>query len=481
MTSTISLPIATSFNSFPKISWIQTTFPIGASVSQPLSGHLTDIFGRRKGLISCYVAFAIGTLLCGLAPAIWTFLLGRILQGMGGGAIISITAFVETDLIPLRKRAFVEGLGNICYGVVLALGGVYGGSIDTAIGWKWAFRIIAPIILVNAAIVACAVNLPQRKHPVSSLRRIDYVGIITLTASIVLMQIALNTGGSSTTNNSRWTSSLVLATLTLSPLFFLAFIYWELKRASHPVIPLRALVHRTVSSSQLSFFFASASQGTILFYVPIYLQSTADLTASAAGLRFIPLAACVALSSAVTGYVVKLTGRYVWVNIPVQMSSLAGTALLCTMDERTSAWKPFVYLAFCGIGNGGAVVTRLMGVLTSTAGEEQVRVQAAGWTVESLGLAIGITVAGTVYQRVLRDKLRVLPGLEDRVDGVLDGLSGEQKNRATGAYADAVRAAFFVALGEAIVASLASFLMRNNLVADDDDEIEGTEQGVKEQ
>ena len=134
MLATISGPISTSFNSFSKLSWIQTTFLIGASVSQPLSGQLTDIYGRRKGLMACYGLFATGTLLCGLAPALWVFFLGRIIQGLGGGAIVSITAFVESDLVPLRKRSLIEGLGNIAYGITLALGGVYGGAINDAIG-----------------------------------------------------------------------------------------------------------------------------------------------------------------------------------------------------------------------------------------------------------------------------------------------------------------------------------------------------------
>jgi MFS family permease len=126
---------------------------IGASLSQPLSGHLTDIYGRRKGLIVCYTLFVIGTLLCGLAPVFGVFLFGRLLQGMGGGAIVSITSFVETDLIPLCKRALIEGFGNIYYGIVFALGGIYGGGITQALSWRWAFFIQPPVIVVNAVLV----------------------------------------------------------------------------------------------------------------------------------------------------------------------------------------------------------------------------------------------------------------------------------------------------------------------------------------
>jgi MFS family permease len=136
MLAIISSPISSSFGSFTQLSWILTTMTIGQAISQPLSGHLTDIFGRRKGLIVCYILFIIGTLQCGLSTHLWLFLTGRIIQGLGTGSLASITSFIESDLVPLRKRALIEGIGNVAYGATLALGGIYGGAINEAIGWK---------------------------------------------------------------------------------------------------------------------------------------------------------------------------------------------------------------------------------------------------------------------------------------------------------------------------------------------------------
>ncbi|MCJ1378046.1 hypothetical protein MMC17_001142 [Xylographa soralifera] len=469
MLATISGPISASYNSFSKLSWIQTTFPIGASVSQPLSGHLTDIYGRRKGLIVSYGLFAMGTLLCGLAPNLAVFLLGRIVEGLGGGAIVSITAFVETDLMPMRKRAAIEGIGNVAYGVTLALGGVYGGAINEAIGWKWAFLIQPGWIIVDAALVFFVVRIPQQKADSSALQHIDYFGGTSLVLAIVMLQVALNSGGT----DIGWNSPLVIVSFMVAAISFAMFIFWDFLKANNPVIPIRALLQRTVASAQLSFFFASAANVSIIFYVPIYLQVLGYSTGQS-GLRFIPMAVGVALSSLGTGYLVKITGRYYYVNILVQLSSVLGAAMLCTMTETTPPWLPFLYLALIGIGTGGAYVTRLMGVLSSVDEEKQAVIQGASWTIESIGLALGVTIASTVFQKISYAYLQVLltgqPGLLNTLTTdftALQNLSGSGQQATVGIYIKALRGVFLLAMAEMVIAAGFSFLMKNNQLVDD--------------
>ena len=469
MLATISGPISASYNSFSKLSWIQTIFPIGASISQPLSGNLTDVFGRRKGLIVCYSLFAIGTLLCGLAPNLGVFLLGRFIEGLGGGAMVSITAFVETDLMPLKKRALTEGLGNIAYGISLALGGVYGGALNEAIGWKWAFLIQPPIIILDAALVIFVVKIPQEKSASSLLRRIDYFGGCTLVLAIVLFQLAMNSGGTT----AAWDSPLVIISFIIAAASFGLFIFWDFCKATHPVIPIRALLQRTVASAQLSFFFSSAANVTIFFYVPVYLQVLGCSTGSS-GLHFIPMAVGLAFSSFATGFIVNATGRYYYVNIAVQVSSVLGAALLCTMTPNTPSWAPFLYLGLIGLGSGGAYVTRLMGVLSSVDDKTQVVVQAASWTIESIGLTFGITIASAVFQKISLGDLRILlTGEPDLLHALttnydaLKGLAGSEKQSVVDVYVKASKGVFFVAMAEMVLAAGISFGMQNNRLRDE--------------
>ena len=413
--------------------------------------------------------FTVGTLLCGLAPHLWVFLLGRLIEGLGGGAIVSITAFVETDLVPLRKRALIEGLGNIAYGITLALGGVYGGAINDTIGWKWAFLIQPPIIALDAVLVFYVVRIPQQKTNASLLRQIDYFGVGTLILTIVFFQLAMNSGGTSI----GWNSPLVIVSFIIAAIGFGFFVFWDLYKSKNPVIPIRALLQRTVASAELSFFFTSAANISIIFYTPLYLQ-VLGLSTGQSGLRFIPMAIALAGGSFATGYLVKVTGRYYYLNILVQVSSVLGAGLLCSLTQYTPSWVPFVYLGLIGAGSGGAFVTRLMGVLSSVNEAKQAVIQAASWTFESVGLTFGIVIASTVFQKILFSDLRVLlKGKPDLFNVIttnfdaLNSLGGSEKQPIIGVYLKALRGVFYVAMAEMLLAAVISFSMKNNLLVDE--------------
>lgn len=114
--ATLSAPIASEFQSLSLLSWIATAYLIANAACQPLSGRLTDIFGRGPGLVFSNVLFSLGNLICGVAKNEQTMILGRVVAGIGGGGLMSISTFLGSDLVPLRKRGVVQGLGNIFYG-----------------------------------------------------------------------------------------------------------------------------------------------------------------------------------------------------------------------------------------------------------------------------------------------------------------------------------------------------------------------------
>jgi hypothetical protein len=114
--ATLSAPIASEFRSLSLLSWLATAYLIANATFQPLSGRLTDIFGRGPGLVFSNAMFALGNLLCGLARDVWGMIWGRVVAGVGGGGLMSISTFLASDLVPLKKRGVVQGVGNIAYG-----------------------------------------------------------------------------------------------------------------------------------------------------------------------------------------------------------------------------------------------------------------------------------------------------------------------------------------------------------------------------
>lgn len=280
MLATITTSVSSSFGQFSRIAWVSTTYAMGASISQPLSGHLTDVFGRRPGLTISYSLFATGTLLCGVsvyAKTLDMFLAGRVIAGLGGGSLTSIISFVESDLVPLKDRALIEGIGNVVYGSVNALGGFYGGSIAGSIGWQWAFLAQLPVIAVDILLSLFFLRIPAPKRQVAvegqpqQLKKeitVDYVGCLCVLLTMVFLQLALNDGS----NNFSWTSGLVISSFVIAGGSAILLVYWDIRRATKPVLPFRHLMKRTIAASQLSFFFNSISVAVIIYYVPIYLE-----------------------------------------------------------------------------------------------------------------------------------------------------------------------------------------------------------------
>ena len=469
MIATIAVPITTSLRSFSNFSWLTTTYVLGSSISQVLSGHLTDIFGRRKGLMVCYSLFALGTLLCGLASNLPMFLAGRVLQGIGGGSVCSITSFVETDLIPMQRRAFLEGLGNVCYGVVLSLGGIYGAAINDSIGWKWAFLIQVPVIIFDGAVVFSVVKVSDGKADSSSRRHLDLVGMITLLGAVTLFEFGLNSGSTDLV----WATASVIAPLSVAATCLAMFSFWEVKYAKNPVIPLGALVERSVGLIQASAFLATGCFVSCLFYIAVYLD-TLGMSSVATGLRLVPLSIFFAVGSMATGYVVQFTHRYYHLNIVLQLISAMAYGLLCTLSLKTPAWQPFVFLGILGIGVGGTYVTNLMGVLTSVQSEQQATVQAASWGIRALGVVSGLIISSVLFQTVSRTHLRKLfqDGSVVREFSNTDALStpafmalsAPTKQLVVEAYMSALNAVFYFLLAQAIVSVLLCIFIRNNVI-----------------
>lgn len=124
MIATLLAPISASFDSLSNLSWIATTYLIGTSASNPLSGHVADVLGRRYCLMASVAIFIIRTLICGLSTRLWILLLGRSIQGFGSGTMQSVVSCIEADLVTIRNRGITEAVGGILFGVCLAVGGV---------------------------------------------------------------------------------------------------------------------------------------------------------------------------------------------------------------------------------------------------------------------------------------------------------------------------------------------------------------------
>lgn len=467
--ATLSGPISASFNSFTLFSWLASGYLITNAAFQPLSGKLTDIYGRRVGLVFASTFFAAGTLMCGLATEEWVIILGRLVAGAGGGCLNTISTFVGSDLVPLRKRGVWQGIGNIVFGTGMGLGGVFGGWINDTIGWRWAFYIQVPFIILAGIAGYITVDVPIKETDTSKIRRVDFLGAASLSATLVLLLLGLNSGG----NIVPWTHPLVLTTLPLSGVSLLVFIWIEDRVASEPVIPVRLLLNQTVAAACLTNWFETMSVFGLLYYVPVYFQTILQLSATAAGARLIPQSAGTALGSLGSGILMRATGRYRLLNVVMQCLSLTAAALILgTLDANVDAAPPFIYLFMHGTAYGSMLTVTLISLIAAVEHKHQAVITSASYAFRSTGSTIGITISSAVFQNLLKKGLEGrfgdLPGADEEIGRIRDSVD-EVKRLPSGwhdgvidAYVDAFRGVWVVVLAFGTCAAIASLFIRQH-------------------
>jgi MFS family permease len=465
--ATLSGPIATSFNSLSLLSWLASAYFIANAALQPLSGKLTDIFGRRAGLIFSNVFFAAGNLICGLAKEEWIMVFGRVVAGMGGGGLNAISTFVASDLVPLRKRGVWQGVGNIIYGIGAGLGGLFGGWMNDTYGWRWAFLLQVPMTIISGLMVWFLVKIPVQETDRARWKRIDWLGALTLTTTLVLLLLGLNSGG----NVVPWDHPLVLTSLPLSAVCLLAFIYVESSYAEEPIIPVHLLLDRTVLSACLTNWFMTMAIFGLLFYGPIYFQIR-GYSATQAGVRLIPSSLGIAVGSIVCGIVIRWLGRYYALNIAIQAIFLLAMSLVSTFTLETPTVLPFIYFFLAGFGYSGTLTTTLIALIAAVEHKHQAVITAASYAFRSTGSTIGITIASSVFQNLVKTELwerfgdrkdaaEIIRKIRDSLEEIKN-LPPSWKEGVQEVYMDALRGVFMTLVGLAVLSAAVSMLMREH-------------------
>ncbi|KAL8780103.1 MAG: hypothetical protein Q9213_006625 [Squamulea squamosa] len=472
MVATLTASISASYNSLTLLAWLASVYYIANSVLQPLAGKLTDIYGRRAGLVLCNVLFCIGNLICGLAPSESVIILGRVVAGLGGGGLNAVPLFIANDLVPLRRRGVWQGLNNICFGVGSGLGGIYGGWLNDTIGWRAAFLILVPLTLLSTVLVATLVRLPTTEVEIDEenveekWRRVDVLGSVVLVSAIVLLLVGLNSGG----NTVRWNHPLVLVSLPVSFILFTGFAYIELYIALEPIIPVKLLWNQTVLAACLTSWFFSMAQIALTFYAPIFFQIQ-GFSAKQAGLLLIPTSVGAALGGIASGIIIRASGRYYLLNLAVQIMFLLPLGLATRFDLQTPVILPIVYFFFTGLSYAGKLTVTVTALIAAVEQKHQAVITSASYACRGTGSAIGIAVCSLVFQNILKRRLWEEFGLEEGADSIVNRLRDNLREikylpndgwmaNAEDAYMDALVGVFWAIFYLAALGTAASLFMK---------------------
>lgn len=395
-------------------------------------------------------------------------ILGRVVAGIGGGCINTIATVVASDLVPLRKRGLVQGVGNVFYGVGGGLGGALGGWIGDTLSWRWAFLLQCPLILVCGVVVAYTVRIPVKESDKSKIKRVDFLGAFTLVATLVLLLLGINAGG----NTVPWNHPLVYVSISMSVVLLGAYIYIEEKIASEPIIPVRLLLEPTVLAACLVNWFASMGIYAFLFYGPLFFQAVGESSAKT-GLRLVPNSLGTAIGSIGSGLIMRSTGRYYLMTVlSAVFFTAASVAHIWILRLGVPDWPSFVSFFVYGFSYGILLTITLIAMISAVGHEYQAVITSASYAFRSTGSTIGIAICSAVFQNVLKDKLwqtlgdqkdakKWIDAIHDSVDA-LRRLPVEWQLPALQAYADSLQVVWITLAIIVALACISGVFMREH-------------------
>lgn len=352
--------ILTEFDSYSSLGFIVTAYLLTSTITIPLAGKFSDMYGRRPILISGVLLFTFGSLLSGSAPSVDWLIAFRALQGIGGGMIMANAFTIIGDLFTPRERGKWQGFIGAVFGMSSVIGPLLGGwltdhqhILGLITSWRWNFWINVPIGLAATAIIMR--YLPDIKH--ASEHHLDYKGAVAITIALSSVVLAVD----NTATVFKWLIDsgidlgFIQATLYIISAVAAAIFVAVERKAAQPIIPLRFFKNRTYSLIMIAtFLFGAAFLGAIL-YLTQFNQQVFGATASSAGLMLLPMVGGMMVASISTGQIVSRTGRYK--PFMVTGFSLAAVSILAliTLQPDSPYWHEAITMAFTGLGLGMAM------------------------------------------------------------------------------------------------------------------------------
>lgn len=368
-------------------SWVFSAYILTSTVTMPLWGKLSDLYGRRPFYLASIGLFVLGSALSGAAQSMTELIVYRAIQGLGAGGLLPLGMTIIGDLYTLEERARMQGLFSSVWGIASVIGPLVGGLITEQWSWRWVFFLNLPLGAGAAALAMLGLpRLAPGRRP-----RIDFAGVGLLVASLSLFMVAL-------TQTADRAGSLPPAGVVLmyvaAVVLGARFVIVE-RRAAEPILPLDLLVDPFVSRVTLcSFLLGVAMFGSVSF-VPLFIQSAMGGTATEAGSAMTPLLMGWVLMSIVTGRVLPRLGHRPVIGAGLTCIT-AGFVGLSATTHDSPLWSVYAALALVGLGLGMAVLALMLALQASVERSRLGVATSLGAFSRSMGGAVGVALLGAV-------------------------------------------------------------------------------------
>jgi EmrB/QacA subfamily drug resistance transporter len=379
--------VIASLGGLEHYSWVFSAYLITSTVTVPLWGKLSDLYGRRLFYQIGIGIFLLGSALSGMSTSMTQLIIFRAIQGLGAGALMPLGMTIIGEIFTIKERARMQAYFSGVWGLASVIGPIVGGFITDQLSWRWVFYINIPIGLAAAVIMGFALKEPKR----TSRPTIDYAGAATLTGAITLLMLALVEGGAKV--------ETLLAPLNLA-LFggavLLAFLFIRIeKSAADPIVPLEMFRNRVVSVALTAGFLAGVGMFGAISFVPLFAQGALGSSATEAGSLLTPLMLSWVLVSVIGGRLMLKIGYRSMCLAGFTLLTL-GFVMLSTYGREMPRALLYLDLVMVGSGLGLTMLTLLISIQQSVPRTQLGVGTSLNQFTRSIGGAIGVAVMGAV-------------------------------------------------------------------------------------
>ena len=426
------------------LSWVVTAFMVASTMTTPLYGKLSDMFGRKPAFFVSITIFLAGSALCGLARDMTELILFRAVQGLGAGGLITLSQTVISDLVSPRERGRYQGLFAGVFATCSVAGPLLGGLITDTLSWHWIFYVNLPV--GAAAMVLIGTGLQHRRNRV--VHQVDYLGALLLSLATCCGLLALSWGG----NTYSWTSRMVLG-MGGGAVIALGLLVLNERRAAEPLLPPRLFSSQIFVLSVLVIGLAAMGLFAASVFLPLYFQLVQGARPTAAGLLIAPMMGGVIVASILGGRLVSHTGHYKrLVTAGLFVAALSFANLAWSARAGGGVLMGEVTLVALGLGIGVSFPNLTTAIQNAVERADLGAATATAAFFRSLGGAVGVALSGAILTARLQT---LLPG-GVRGSGASVDISGTNHAVMVFAYRHALSTTF---LAGAIIAAVACLVV----------------------
>jgi EmrB/QacA subfamily drug resistance transporter len=380
--------------------WVTTAYLIVSTISVPIYGKLSDIFGRRPLFIFGIAVFLAGSLLSTFSTSMLMLAGFRAVQGLGAGALMSIPLAIMGDILAPRERAKYQGYFFAVFGISSVVGPLIGGLFAGAneilfiSGWRWVFLINVPIGVAALLMVIAFLHLPKFHR--ESRPRIDWWGATSVIVALVPLLLIAEQG-----RDWGWTSPAAFACYIIGAVGLLAFILIERAMGPDAIIPLRLFSSRVFSMATVLGILVGFGMFGAMLTLPLYLQIVTGLNPTESGFALLPMILGLMIAAIGSGQILSKTGHYRIFPVTGTLTIAGGYLVLTFLTVDKPLWFLMIAMFLIGLGLGQLMQTLTIASQNSVDATQMGVATSASTFFRQIGGTLGVAILLSVLFSVL--------------------------------------------------------------------------------